>query len=107
MDWKNRLDQIKNKMKSQFNARGIDNILQVQSIFEVSILNVLIQYQEFDKNKSGTLDKLEFEEMMSKIGVFLARQELTTVYNHFDVNKDGQIQYDEFINTLRVSSFSW
>lgn len=41
--------------------------------------------------------------MMSKLGVFLARQELTTVYNFFDANKDGHIQYEEFIGTLRVS----
>jgi Ca2+-binding EF-hand superfamily protein len=39
---------------------------------------------------------------MSKLGVFLARQELTTVYNHFDFNKDGTISYEEFIGTLRV-----
>lgn len=41
--------------------------------------------------------------MMSKLGVFLARQELTTVYNHFDFNKDGLISYEEFLGTLRVS----
>lgn len=41
--------------------------------------------------------------MMSKMGVFLARQELTAVYNTFDANKDGQIHYEEFVNTLRVS----
>lgn len=51
------------------------------------------------------MDKLEFEEFLAKIGVFLTTQELTTVYNHFDVNKDGNIQYEEFINTLRVSRF--
>lgn len=36
MDWKNRLDQIKNKMKSQLNAKGVDNLLQMQQIFTVS-----------------------------------------------------------------------
>lgn len=41
--------------------------------------------------------------MMSKMGVFLARQELTTVYNHFDQNKDGNISYQEFLATLRVN----
>lgn len=41
--------------------------------------------------------------MMSKLGVFLARQELTTVYNHFDTNRDGVIHYEEFIGALRVS----
>ena len=40
--------------------------------------------------------------MLSKMGVFMARQELTAVYNAFDTNKDGQIQYEEFIGTLRV-----
>jgi Ca2+-binding EF-hand superfamily protein len=48
------------------------------------------------------LEKLEFEEFLSKLGIFLARQELTAVYNAFDVNQDGKIQYDEFINVLRV-----
>ena len=48
------------------------------------------------------MEKLEFEEFLSKLGIFLARQELTAVYNAFDVNQDGKIQYDEFINVLRV-----
>ena len=64
-----------------------------------------IKMQEFDRNRSGTLDKLEFEEFITKLGIFLATQELTTVYNHFDMNKDGMIQYDEFIGTLRVSKY--
>lgn len=44
--------------------------------------------------------------MLSKMGVFMARQELTAVYNAFDTNKDGQIQYEEFIGTLRVRILS-
>jgi Ca2+-binding EF-hand superfamily protein len=51
------------------------------------------------------LDKLEFEEMVAGLGAFLARQELRTVYDHFDTNKDGNIHYEEFVNTLRVRSF--
>ncbi len=27
MDWKNRLDQIKNKVKTQLNAKGVDSLL--------------------------------------------------------------------------------
>jgi Ca2+-binding EF-hand superfamily protein len=48
------------------------------------------------------LDKLEFEEMLSKLGIFMTTQELTAVYNQFDKNHDGQISYDEFINTVRT-----
>jgi len=35
MDWKNRLDQIRNKLKFQFHAKGVDNLLQMQKIFDV------------------------------------------------------------------------
>jgi Ca2+-binding EF-hand superfamily protein len=44
--------------------------------------------------------------MISKIGVFMTTQELTAVYNQFDRNRDGQISYEEFLNTIRVSAFS-
>ena len=40
---------------------------------------------------------------MSKLGVFLARQELRVVFDHFDANKDGNICYSEFVNVLKVS----
>ena len=40
--------------------------------------------------------------MVAGLGAFLARQELRTVYDHFDTNKDGNIHYEEFVNTLRV-----
>ena len=40
---------------------------------------------------------------MSKLGVFLARQELRVVFDHFDANKDGNIAYSEFVNVLKVS----
>ena len=40
---------------------------------------------------------------MSKLGVFLARQELRCVYDNFDLNKDGMISYSEFIEVLKVS----
>jgi len=59
--------------------------------------------KEFDRDGSGTLNKIEFEDFIAKLGIFLARQELTTVYNQFDTNKDGQIQYEEFLAQLRVS----
>ena len=37
------------------------------------------------------------------MGVFLARQELRVVFDNFDLNKDGNISYSEFVNALRVS----
>ena len=45
--------------------------------------------QEYDIDHSGSLDKLEFEEMISHLGIFMTTQELTTVYKQFDRNHDG------------------
>lgn len=58
--------------------------------------------QSFDRNQDGVLQKLEFEEFMSQLGVFLARQELRVVFDNFDQNKDGNISYSEFVNVLKV-----
>ena len=35
-DWKNRMNQITNKVKSQLFAKGVDNMNQLQDIFLVS-----------------------------------------------------------------------
>ena len=42
---------------------------------------------------------------MSQLGVFLARQELRVIFDHFDQNKDGNIAYAEFVGVLRVSAY--
>ena len=40
MDWKNRLEQIRNKLKLQFHAKGVDNLLQMKRVFDVSISEI-------------------------------------------------------------------
>jgi hypothetical protein len=37
MDWKNRLEQIKNKIKHQLHAKGVDNIRLMQPLFNVGL----------------------------------------------------------------------
>ena len=43
---------------------------------------------------------------MSKLGVFLTRQELRVVFDTFDANKDGNIAWAEFVEGLKVSLYS-
>lgn len=43
---------------------------------------------------------------MTKMGVFLSTQELRVVFETFDINGDGQISYQEMVETLRVSNGS-
>jgi hypothetical protein len=35
-DWRNRLDQITNKIKNHLTAKGVDNMQQLQDVFLVS-----------------------------------------------------------------------
>jgi len=84
------MEQIMNKVKHQLNAKGVDSISQLRGVFD-----------QFDANQNGVLDKLEFEEMMSKLGVFLTRQELRVVFDTFDANKDGNIGWAELVEGLK------
>jgi Ca2+-binding EF-hand superfamily protein len=65
---------------------------------------------EFDSDRSGTLwysisigylKKDEFTKFLAKIGVFLTTQELRSVYDNYDLNKDGKIAYGEFVSLIR------
>jgi Ca2+-binding EF-hand superfamily protein len=89
-DWRNRIFQIEHKIKHQLNAKGVDNVEQLAQVLAAH-----------DKNQNGTLERQEFNEFMNKLGVFLATQELRTVFDHFDLNKDGAISYAELISVLR------
>lgn len=89
-DWRNRLEQIINKVKHQLNAKGVDNVEQLR-----------LTICAYDRSNTGSLDKQEFNEFLNKLGVFLATQELRTVFDKFDLNKNGAISYAELISVLR------
>jgi len=91
MDWKNQLHMIQNKIKHQLHARKVDDLESVRKLIE-----------EFDADRNGVLDKVEFNKLLSKAGIYLTTQELTCVYNHFDTNKDGYISYPEFVQMIRT-----
>jgi len=89
-DWRNRLNMIVQKMKAQLFAKGCDSIQKLEEVFK-----------QFDANGNGILEKLEFNEMLTKMGIFLSTQELRTIYDNFDLNNDGGISYTELTHVLR------
>lgn len=76
----------------QFHARKLDDL---EVIYGVML--------KFDADNSGHLSKYEFEKFLAHIGVFLTTQELRAVYNVYDANQDGNINYAEFVDMVRTT----
>ena len=54
---------------------------------------------DFNGNKS--LDLQEFEQALNAFGIFVKKVELQALMKYYDVNQDGNVSYDEFLNGLK------
>ena len=54
-----------------------------------------------DKNKSGTLDRDEFNWGLAECGIKLSVNEFDNIFKYFDKNCDNCVNYNEFITLLR------
>ena len=68
MDWKNKPNQIFNKVKLQMYGKGIENFYYVDQFI-----------REFDPQNTGRLTPHEFNLFTNKIGVFLTTQEIRNI----------------------------
>eukprot|EP00879_Flechtneria_rotunda_P024952 GHRR01026479.1.p1 GENE.GHRR01026479.1~~GHRR01026479.1.p1 ORF type:complete len:298 (+),score=85.49 GHRR01026479.1:625-1518(+) len=58
-------------------------------------------FQFFDKDGNGELSVAELKTTMSELGDLLTEKEIETFISLMDVNNDGVIGYQEFLETLR------
>jgi Ca2+-binding EF-hand superfamily protein len=56
-------------------------------------------FAEMDRNRSGTLDKNEFEEAMRLLRVDVSRADVALLYQRFDTDRNG-LDYKEFLDLL-------
>ena len=54
-----------------------------------------------DDNNSRSLDKEEFRKAMRDFKVDVSDEHIAIVFNAFDLNRDGTIDYDEFLRIIR------
>jgi Ca2+-binding EF-hand superfamily protein len=91
MDWINKMHMITEKMKNQMHSKGID-----------SLDKVFIAIAQFDSNGYGYVDKVFFENFLSKIGVFLKSQELTEIHKFLKTSECGDnVPFENLINILK------
>ena len=63
MDWINKMYMITEKLKSQMYSRGID-----------SLDKVFLIISSFDQYNYNFVEKIDFENFLSKLGIFLKKQ---------------------------------
>jgi Ca2+-binding EF-hand superfamily protein len=80
------LERLRKKLKS----RGAHGIIGLARNFKI-----------MDDNHSLSLDKYEFSKAMTDFMLGFSQNEMNTLFNLFDSNKNGLIEYDEFLREIR------
>lgn len=64
-------------------------------------------WTEIDNDRSFDLTYDEFELGILNHNIRLTQEEIQTLFNEYDANGDGRLEYNEFLNRLRVKIFSF
>ena len=74
----------------------------------IGIRNLRRIFKRFDFNGNGKLDSREFEDALGAFGqvhsytrLFPSKIELQALMKYYDIDKDGNITYEEFMRGLR------
>ncbi len=55
-------------------------------------------FNRFDDDRSGTIDRQEFEQLLATIGADMSDDEIDEGFATIDVDGSGQIEFDEFVD---------
>ena len=80
------LQRLRDKLKTR-GARGIIGLAK--------------QFRIMDDNHSLSLDKFEFSKAMQDYMLGFSEGEVQTLFAHFDFDRSGLIEYDEFLRAIR------
>ena len=80
------LQRLRDKLKTR-GARGIIGLGK--------------QFRIMDDNHSMSLDKFEFNKAMHDYMLGFSEGEISKLFAHFDIDRSGLIEYDEFLRAIR------
>lgn len=80
------LERLRQKLKTR-GARGIIGLGK--------------QFRIMDDNHSMSLDKFEFSKAMQDYMLGFSEGEISKLFTHFDIDRSGLIEYDEFLRVIR------
>jgi Ca2+-binding EF-hand superfamily protein len=88
----NDTDAVLDQLKEQLKSRGVRGFVGLQRKFKI-----------IDDDNNGTLNLVEFKKAMKECGLKLTDLQVSQLFMVFDRNRNGVIDFDEFLVTLRVS----
>jgi len=65
------------------------------------IIGLARQFKIMDDDNSKTLNKAEFNKAMGDFALGFTVQQTTALFDYFDVDKSGTVEYDEFLRAIR------
>ena len=84
------IKRIQLELKLEISRKSGKNIQELQKIF-----------MSMDKNRNGKLDIKEFELGLASFGFFPKKVDLRALMKYYDLDRDGQISYAEFMQAMR------
>ena len=87
------------KEKNEINLMKFIN--EIRNLGTTSLINLLKLFKLNDENNSRELDLYAFNKALHEFETELSDDEITSVFNYFDKEKTGFINYVNFINAVR------
>jgi len=75
--------------------------LAIQQKGGVGLRSLKLIFKRMDLNGNKMLDAGEFEQALAAFGFFPKKVELQALMKYYDINGDGNVGYEEFLNGLR------
>ena len=70
---------------------------------EAHVVAIRMIFKQFDTDGSGTIEPVELSKLCAALGDPLNKRELKEAFDHLDMNDNGKIGFEEFINFWRES----
>mmetsp|Transcript_64123 Transcript_64123/g.119225 ORF Transcript_64123/g.119225 Transcript_64123/m.119225 type:complete len:776 (-) Transcript_64123:71-2398(-) len=71
---------------------------QLQAARDGPESHVRKKFQQWDKNGDGIISQEELVEVMQSLGGQFSEEETKALFNHIDKDKDGKVDYNEFVS---------
>ena len=78
------------------------NLKNVYSFSKEQIADFKMQFDAYDEDKSGTVEKHELKSVLEKCGMPTTDQQVEEMVKEFDEDNSGNLDFQEFVSMMCV-----